>query len=209
MQVAAQDARSIRTVRLVGVPSSSTFSEPRRLAIVPSSMTVQSSSRALTEQVGERRGALAVEVALEAVADRLVKQDPRPPRSEDDRHLAGGGVHRVEVQDRLPRGFPREAQMAVAVDEEAEGLSPTAAVRPLLTAVRVLGDAGDVQTGERLDVAHQTTVGGRDHHELLLDRERGKDVLDARVVGAGGAIDGFEEGDLGRERRVERQLGSV
>jgi hypothetical protein len=50
-------------------------------ASVPSSTTVTASGRdALADAAAERRRALAVEVAFEPVADRLVQQDARPAR---------------------------------------------------------------------------------------------------------------------------------
>ena len=81
---------SISTLRCVGLPSSSTLSEPRRSGIVPSSSTVTPLARdALADAAGERARALAVEVAFEAVADRLVQQHAGPARAEHDAHLAG------------------------------------------------------------------------------------------------------------------------
>ena len=55
----------------------------------------------LAEPARERRGALAVEVAFEAVAHRLVEEDARPARPEHHRHGAGGRVHRAQLEDGL------------------------------------------------------------------------------------------------------------
>ena len=52
----------------------------------------------------EGRHTFAVEVALEAVADRLMEQDSGPSVAEHDDHFAGGRIDRVEVDDRLARG---------------------------------------------------------------------------------------------------------
>ena len=58
------------------------LSEPRRPGSVPSSTTVTPRrGDALADAPAERRAALAVEVALEAVADRLVQQHAGPARA--------------------------------------------------------------------------------------------------------------------------------
>src|SRR3546814_6503583 len=59
------------------------------------------SSDVCSSDLGEGRGLLAVEVALEAVADRLVQHDARPAGAEDDGHLAGRGRDRIELHQRL------------------------------------------------------------------------------------------------------------
>ena len=56
----------------------------------------------LADLVGVDRDALAVEVRLHAVADRLVEEDARGAGGEHDRHLARGRRHRVE-EHRRPR----------------------------------------------------------------------------------------------------------
>ena len=82
--------RSISTVRAVGVPSSSTLSEPRRPGIVPSSTTVHSSDATRVPMRSVKAETpLAIEVALEPVPDRLVEEDAGPARTEHDRHGAG------------------------------------------------------------------------------------------------------------------------
>ena len=92
---------SISTVRPVGVPSSSIVSEPRRSACVPSSTTVTPLAPPLAHQAGEGRGLLAVEVAFQAVADRLVQHHAGPAGSEHHVHLAGRRGHRSEIDQRL------------------------------------------------------------------------------------------------------------
>jgi hypothetical protein len=80
---------SINVVHWVGVPSSSMFSEPRRRASVPSSTNgAELRGHLLADATREGRGALAIEVALQAVADRLVQQDAGPARAEYHGHRA-------------------------------------------------------------------------------------------------------------------------
>jgi hypothetical protein len=52
---------------------------------------------ALADPAGKGAGALAVEVAFQAVADRLVKHDARPARPEQHRHLSRGRRDRVQI----------------------------------------------------------------------------------------------------------------
>ena len=59
---------------------------------------------ALTHESGERRGLLAVEIAFEPVAHRLVQHDAGPAGAEHDIHFAGWRWHRVQVGERLAHG---------------------------------------------------------------------------------------------------------
>ena len=67
----------------------------------------------LADAVGERRGALAVEVTLEAVADRLVQQDSGPAGAEHHGHGARRRRPRVEVHQRLAHRLARERERAL------------------------------------------------------------------------------------------------
>jgi len=86
---------------LVGVPSSSTVSEPRRSGNVPSSTTVTPGRDPLPDHTGEGRGLLAVEVALEPMPTGLVQHHPGPSRAENDGHLSRRRRHRAEIDQRL------------------------------------------------------------------------------------------------------------
>ena len=119
----------MRTLRRVGTPSSSTLSEPRRLAMVPSSTTVTSSEATFwPSRPGEGRGLLAVEIALEPVADRLVEEDARPARPEHDRHASPAGASTAPSFITAWRTASRgEALPALLLEEEVEGHPPAAA----------------------------------------------------------------------------------
>src|SRR5690606_17325663 len=94
---------------------------------------------ALTDAAGERRTALAVEVALEPVPDRLVQQHAGPARPEHDGHAAGGRRPSRKVGDRLVHGLA-----GVILDDlvaEIAVVETTAAARgTLLAAPVLLGD---------------------------------------------------------------------
>jgi hypothetical protein len=55
----------------------------------------------LADSSGESRGALAVEIALEPVADRFVQQHPGPAGAADHRHFAGRGGDCFQVDQGL------------------------------------------------------------------------------------------------------------
>ena len=59
---------------------------------------------ALADPASECRRALSVEIALEAVADRFVKQHARPARPEHDRHFPGRRRYRFKIGQRLGKG---------------------------------------------------------------------------------------------------------
>ena len=76
---------------------------------------------ALAQQAGEGRGALAVEVALEPVAHRLVQHHAGPAGAQHHGHLAGRCRHRLQPQpglaqrlvgDAAPPARPRAAGRA-------------------------------------------------------------------------------------------------
>src|SRR5207244_1050577 len=101
----------------------------------------------------ERGDALAVEVALEPVADRLVQQDARPARTEDDGHRARRRVRGRQLQRRLARRLGGEALPALRLEIEVERHAATTAEGADLTLAAVLGDRRHVEPRERAHVA--------------------------------------------------------
>src|ERR1700693_4742605 len=92
---------SISTLRCDALPSSSTLSEPRRSGIVPSSSTV--TPLAATRWPTRPENALEplrLKAPSSPVPDRLLRQQPGPPGTEDDVHLAGRRRPRLEVGQR-------------------------------------------------------------------------------------------------------------
>src|SRR5207247_7098190 len=72
----------------------------------------------------ERGSPLAVEVALEPVADGLMEQDAGPARTEHDGHRAGRGIYGAELEDGLARRLPREPTPAFLLQIALEGDAP-------------------------------------------------------------------------------------
>src|SRR5512142_1267613 len=88
---------SISTVRWLALPSSSTLSEPRRSAMVPSSSTVT--------PLAATRLPMRPENALEPLRDRFVQKDAGPAGAEHHGHFAGGRRARIEIRERSTNGI--------------------------------------------------------------------------------------------------------
>ena len=129
---------SISTVRLVGVPSSSIDSEPRRDwhgAVVDHGDAL--GRDLLAHQAGEGRGLLAVEIAFEAVADRFVQHHARPAGAEHHVHFARRRRHRFEIDQRLPDRVVDRAAPGLGLDEPRIALAAAIAVAAGLLTVAV------------------------------------------------------------------------
>src|SRR3546814_7675334 len=110
------------------------------------------------------RGALAVEVAFQAVTDRLVQQDARPAGAEHDLHLAGRRRHRFEIDGRLAQslvdtGSPRLRREIGGIAGAAAG-----AVAARLHAVALADDDGDVEPHQGAGLGDTIAVRADDLH---------------------------------------------
>ena len=74
----------------------------------------------LAHQPGEGRGLLAVEIAFQPVADRLVQHDARPAAGQHDVERAGRRRDRLEIDQRLAQRFLGAELPAVLGEELAE-----------------------------------------------------------------------------------------
>ncbi|ABA47973.1 hypothetical protein BURPS1710b_3335 [Burkholderia pseudomallei 1710b] len=163
----------------------------------------------LADAARERRRALAVEVALEPVADRLVQQHAGPARAEHDRHRARGRRARVEVDE---RGVHRVVDVARehVVGEVAVVEAAAAAARADLAPAVVLGDHRHRHAHERADVRRERAVAARDEHDVVFAGEPRHHLLDARVAAARHLLDALEQLHLrGRVERGERIGGQI
>ena len=126
----------------------------------------------LADLAGVVRGLLAVEVGLQAVADRLVQQDPRVAGAQHHLHRAGRRVDGVEHGDRQARrlapvllGALPGAREVLHAEAPARRPSGRPAACPAL-----LGDGADAEAHHRLAVARQVPVGGDDQDLALAPR---------------------------------------
>ncbi len=149
----------------------------------------------LADAVRKGRRPLAVEIALESVADGLVQEDARPARSQHHRHGSRRGGARLEVHQRLPhRGIGHLAEALVGEMSVAE--SPAAAAVALLAPAVLLHDHGDREVHERAHVrgAHAVDACHEDH--LVLAREAPDHLLHARIGGAGAFLQPLQKAHL-------------
>ena len=191
---------SISTVRLVGVPSSSIESEPRRTAMVPSSTTV--TPLAATRwpiRPGEGGGLLAVEIAFEPVADGLVQHDARPAGAEHHVHFAGRRRHRLQIDQRLAHRFVDRVLPLVGDDEAFIAFAAAIAGAAGFLPVAVAGHDRDIDPHQRPDVAIGLAVAADDLHGLPGGAEADGNLADARVLGPRIGVDGLQQPHLGVE----------
>ena len=197
---------SIRTVRPVGLPSSSTLSEPAAVgdrAVVDDGDAGR--GHALADAAREGREALAVEVALEAVADRLVEQDPRPARREHDRHRPGGRLDGAESSVIAVRAASR-AKCSGGFSPKNSGPSrPPPPAEPSRRTPFSRRDHVHPDREERLHVLDEDAGRVRDPHAARLLAEARDHLLDARVVRARGAVGALDERDALGERAGRRR----
>ena len=150
----------------------------------------------LADAAGEGRRALAVEVALQPVADRLVQQHARPAGPHHHVHLAGRAGDGVEVDQGL-------AQRLVHLGAPAIGRDPGLEARPAARAgvgglafAVLLDRHRDVQPDERAHVAQEPPVRAQDLHDPPLAGDRGRDLHHARVRGPRVGVHLAQELDL-------------
>src|SRR5260370_40080778 len=100
---------------------------------------------ALANTTGECRSALAIEVALQSVTDRLVQQNSGPSRPQHHNHLARRRVDRIEAGDRLARRRERVLAPSLALEEKTPLHAPAATRTAGLTALVLLCDHRDAE----------------------------------------------------------------
>ena len=145
--------------------------------------------------------------------DGLVEEDARPSRTQDHGHLARRRLDGVELDRRLPDRLGREAPPAVFLEEEVERDAPASSVGADLALAVLLHDDGDVQPGQRADIAHREARGCRDEDDDVLAAQARDDLLDARVESAGRPVHLEEQRDLpvqgGRDGRLGQRVEIV
>ncbi len=177
---------------------------PRDWSSVASSTTVQSLARhGLADLAGVVARALAVEVGLEPVAHRLVKEDAAVAGREHHVHLAGGGLACVEHQHRLPRRLARVPLRRLVV-EVAHRHPPAAAARSVLPLAVALGHRAHAEAEHRLHVVDHRPFAGGDEDLADLFREAGLGLDDVAVVREHGRARPLQERSLGGAGHVER-----
>ena len=149
------------------------------------------------------------------MADRLVQQHTGPAGAEHHRQRAGGSGNRLQVDQRLAQRLAGVAHGPILMlvqlfEEEAIVGAPAAAMAaPFATAV-LLDDHADVEAHQRADVGTQAAVAGGDQHLVPDAGQADRDLLDARIQRAGGAVDALEQLHLGGAlQHVERVVMGI
>ena len=162
---------------------------------------------AVTQQTGEGRGFLAVEIAFQPVADRLVQQDAGPARPKDHIHRARRGGDGLQIDQRDAQRFARQALPVVALHQPGQAKAAAPAHAAAFAASVRLNDDRDVQAAHRADVRQAQTFGAQDLHLLQTGGQRGRHLYHAGVQRAGIGIDLAQHVDLYRKGRIRHRIG--
>src|SRR5262249_19284298 len=130
------------------------------------------------------------------VADRLVPQHARPARAKHDRHLAGGGIDRFEIDQRLPDRLVGLLLPVVGVEDVAIGRAPAAAGRARLHAIAVAAHYGDLKPDEPPHIGGAPAAGLDDLDDLPGGSQRDRDLPRLGFLAPYIGIDLLQELDL-------------
>jgi hypothetical protein len=139
----------------------------------------------LAEQPGEGRRLLAVEVAFQAMADRLMQHDARPAGGEHDVHRARPALRRrFEIDQRLAQRLVGAETPAFLGEECIEGRATADAVAAGLLPVAFADDDGDVDAGHRAHVGNAVAIGAQDVDDLPARGDRRGHLPHLGILGA-------------------------
>ena len=138
---------------------------------------------------------------------RLVEEDARPARAQHHRELARGRLDGVELDHGLAHGLGRVVAPALVLEEEVEGDATAAAIAAHLALAVLFHDHGDVEPGQRPDIAHRPAGRRGDEHHHVLAAQARDDLPHARIGCARGGIHLAEELDLAVEGRGDGRFG--
>ena len=138
---------------------------------------------------------LAVEVRLETVTDRLVKQDAAIARREHDLHLARWRFDRVQHRERLACSLSR-VPLGALLGEIAHAGAPAPSARALLALASALGDGTNPEPEQRLNVVDHRAVARDDQDLAYLFGEARLGLDNPRVDGVGRVCSALEQAPL-------------
>ena len=159
----------------------------------------------LAHQAGESRSLLAVEIALEPMADGLVQHHAGPPGPEHHVHLAGGRRHRFQIDHRLADRAVGGLAPRLGLDEARITLAAAIALAAALLPVALPRDHGNIDAHQGADVAIALAVGPQDLHHLPGRAQADGDLPHPRILVADIGVDLGEQFYLRFEAgRIER-----
>ena len=164
----------------------------------------------LADAAGERRRALAIEVAFQAVTDRFVQQHAGPARPEHDGHRAGRRRHRVEIDERAAHRFVHQLFPAIVLQEPREAVATAAAGIALLAPAVLLDDHRYVHAHQRPHVGGDRAVARHHQHDFVRAGQARHHLLDARIDATRFDVDLLEQlhlvGIAQTFERIDRQI---
>ena len=164
----------------------------------------------LAHQPCERRGLLAVEIALEPVADRFVQHHAGPAGAEHHVHFAGGRGDGFKIDHRLADRAVGGLAPGLGLDEARIAFAAAIALAAAFLPVALPGDHGNIDAHQRADVAIALAVGPEDFHHLPGGRQADGDLPHPRVLVADIGVDLGEQLDLALEAgRIERIVVAI
>ncbi len=144
---------------------------------------------ALADAAGVHRGALAVEIAFQAVADRFVQQHARPARSEHDRHHASRRIDRLQADQRLAQSLAGGTLRLAVGEQFGIGIAAAAAGIAGFTTAILLDEDLHVETHQRAYVSRQHAIAARDQHRIDRAGKADDHLLHAMVRSTQEGID--------------------
>ncbi len=160
---------------------------------------------AFADAAGKGAGALAIEIALEPMADRLMQQDAGPARPKQHGHLARRRGDRIEIDHRLRQRFIDRAVPGLGLHQLIVEIAPTKTESAGFAPAILFDHDRHVQAHQRTDIGRDKAVGTDDLDHAPRSRERDRDLRDARIARAGSSIDRLAQIDLvGEGHEVER-----
>ena len=164
----------------------------------------------LAHQACEGRGLLAVEVAFEAMTDRLMQHHAGPAGAQHHVHLAGGGGDQFQVDQRLADRAVGGLAPRLGFDEARIALAAAITLAAALLPVALAGDHGNIDPHQRADVAIALAVGPQDLDHLPGGAQADGSLPHPRVLVAHIGVDLGQQFYLGlKTRRIQRIVVAI
>ena len=152
----------------------------------------------LAHAPGERRGALAIEIALQPVTDGLVQQYPGPTGSEHDFHAASGRRGGVQIDQGLAHRLARITLGHVTGKKIIVIETAATALAALFATPLVLYDDRDIEAHQGADIRRHESVAAHHQDDLLGAGKTRHYLLHPRVLAPRLGLHRFQEMHLGR-----------
>ena len=164
----------------------------------------------LAHQPCEGRRLLAVEIALQPVADRLMQHHAGPAGAEHHVHLAGRRRHRFQIDHGLADRAIGRLAPRFCLDEARIAFAPAVPSTAALLPVALAGDDGNIDAHQRPDVAIALAVGADDFDHLPGRAEADRHLPHPRILVADVSVDLGQQLYLGFEpRRIQRIVVAI